>query len=169
VAGQYLIRLFIRFPGVDHYRQAKRSRQLELFPKGLSLEFGRRKVAIEVEANLADCDAMGRLCQPRKAFDVARGERLCIVGVNANGRVCACHRIGHPHRAAAAFDVVADYNHGGDAGFAGAADDCIVIAIELGVLEVAVGVYETFGLAEDSHLRNRAFALLRLRSLGPAF
>jgi hypothetical protein len=124
---------------MDHQRQSGLARGGGVDAEHLGLDVARAQVVVEIEAALADAhhprvgghahqgggvEVGGLLSLVRMGADRAPDVRL--VGQGAHGRI-----VGHP---------VADVDHQGDAGGAGAGDDRRAVRVELRRMQVDVAV-----------------------------
>jgi len=150
IAGAFLCEnpesVFLRLPGVNHDRQAPAARQADLRPEDRLLDRARREVVVVIEADLAHRPGRGGL--PQALVDEGSGP-LRVAGKRARRVRMHANRqadVGPGHldaRRAPAFLLVIraeDDERRRDAGGAGAIDDRLEVAGELGSGEMTMAV-----------------------------
>jgi hypothetical protein len=127
---------------VQHDRPADPPRQRELAAEHRLLDGGRRQVAEEVEAHLAEGHDLRRAGARLQLGEVGLRRVGGVVRMDADGRVHAGQSAGERHRGAVRLPVGADGDHGRDPGRPGPRQHEVEVAGVLGGVEVGVRVDE---------------------------
>jgi hypothetical protein len=141
-----------REPAVDDDGQAGPGGERELGPQGFALDVRRREVVVIIEADLPDGPDDAARGQGLEPFEMARGEVLGLVGVDAGRGQDGREFGGQPgdRREALRTGQVGRAEDGDDPGGESPPDDVAPVGVELGHVQVGVGVDEAHSLIGPS-------------------
>ncbi len=128
---------------MDHHRLAEPARHVELTAEHHGLHVGRREVAEEVQAHLAERHHLGRALRQRfHGLEVGVGGLHGVVRVDPHGGVHPGQPLRERHRGGIRLPIRPDGDHAHHAGRAGPRQHVVEVREQLREVQVRVRVEE---------------------------
>src|SRR5438132_2705576 len=135
----------VRWPAVDHNRQPRRPRTLQLFKKNLLLNVTRRVVVEIIEADFSPGNHLGCSCELTEFLEIRIGRQLRFVGMDTDGGVNEFVLLSELNSAVKRSRprAAADGDNAINASFASPRNHLLTVSVERLPLAMCVGIYES--------------------------